>query len=1005
MDLPGYYEDASVFRVGEEPDRAYYIPFTSTEKALSDCREDSEEFMPLSGDWHFRWYPDIAEADGNFTAPCFDADAFDTLPVPSVWQMHGYDRHQYTNINYPIPFDPPYVPDKVPCGAYIRDFDIPDVADTRRYLNFEGVDSCVYVYLNGKFVGYSQVSHSTAEFDITDFVVPGRNRLAVLVLKWCDGTYLEDQDKLRMSGIFRDVYILARPATHIRDYFIKQHISDDFKRAKIDIHVEFVGESAAAECTLFAPDGSLAATARVKDGYAAIDIESPQLWNAEDPLLYTLLISACGETIAEKVGLRRIEVKHSTVLVNGVNVKLRGVNRHDSDPVRGYAVTREDMQRDLTLMKKHNINAIRTSHYPNAPEFVKLCDEYGFYLVDEADIESHGAWSLYGGGESTMALLACDERFEKAIFDRIHRCVERDKNRPSVIFWSLGNESGYGENFVKAAHWVKEYDPARLIHYESAVHPLPGTSPDESVLDVNSRMYPSTGFVKDYAAGSPDKPLMLCEFCHAMGNGPGDLEDYFKLIFRNDCLCGGMIWEWCEHAVYAGDAPDGKKKFLYGGDFGEFPDDGNFCVDGLVAPDRQPSTGLKEYANVIRPIRIAAVSCENGEFALTNMLDFTDIRDRVRVTYKIVSDGDVINTGELKGISAPPHGSVRFEVPYDAQNIMSRPGLSYIIFEYFQSCELPLTRAGHRLGFDQIILASNVRASASALPDGRIRVSDEARRTVISSDKFRYVFSKRSGLFDELVWHGVPLTVRPMDINIWRAPTDNDMYIVKEWRAAGYDRALTKVRRVEVSDEGRRAVIRAQLALIPVSLGKVMEVTEEFVVDAAGAITCSLVAERAAGLPYLPRFGLRMYLPRGFENCEYCGCGPYESYVDKHRASYRGVFCDTVTNMYVDYIKPQENGSHYACDYIDLSGPDAAVCVESEEPFSFSALHYTEEELTVKKHDFELEDAGCTVLCLDMAQSGIGSNSCGPELLPKYRLDAQTLSVKLRITPRHSQDK
>lgn len=999
MEIPGYYEDPSTFRVGTQPDRAYYIPFTDAAKALGARREQSDEFISLDGDWQFRYFEDVESVDGGFISPDFDCRGFGTLPVPSVWQMYGFDRHQYTNINYPIPFDPPYVPAKVPCGAYIRDFDSEKSGDTREFLNFEGVDSCIYVYINGRFVGYSQVSHSTCEFDITDYLVPGQNRLAALVLKWCDGTYLEDQDKLRMSGIYRDVYILKRPREHVRDYFIKTLLADNFKSARLGIHIEFAGEADGAECTLFAPDGGMIASVRTDGGDAEIPVDAPKLWNAEDPKLYTLIISSCGETIAEKVGFRRIEIKRSTVLLNGVNVKLRGVNRHDSDPVNGFAVTRDQMLLDLRLMKEHNINAIRTSHYPNAPEFVKMCDEYGFYLVDEADIESHGAFSLYGGGESTMALLACDERFGPAILDRVRRCVERDKNRPSVIFWSLGNEAGYGENFVRAARWVRQFDDTRLVHYESAVHPLPGHTPDESVLDVNSRMYPSTEFVKEYAENKPDKPLMLCELCHAMGNGPGDLEDYFRIIYRFDCLCGGMIWEWCDHAVYAGNAPGGVKKFLYGGDFGDYPNDGNFCADGLVTPDRRPSTGLREYANVIRPVRVTAVSCENGEFSLTNMLDFTDISDRVRVTYKIVSDGATLARGELEGLCAPAHGSVRIEVPYDAQDIMRRPGLSYIMFEYLQSYDLPLTKAGHRLGFDQIILSQNRRKDDCTQPSGKVRVSDGPFRSVIENDKFRYVFSKRSGLFDELVWHGVPLTVRPMEINIWRAPTDNDMYIVKEWRAAGYDRTLTRVREAQIIDEGRRAVIRARLALTPVSLGTVMEVTEEFVVDAAGAISCSLRAERNTKLPYLPRFGLRVFLPRGFEECEYCGYGPYESYVDKHRASRKDVFRDTVSGMYVDYIMPQENGSHYGCDFVRLSGQDAAVRFESSEPFSFSALHYTQEELTLKKHDFELEDAGCTVACLDMAQSGIGSNSCGPELLPKYRLQAKKFDFKLRIVP------
>ena len=527
--------------------------------------------------------------------------------MPSNWQLHGYDKPQYTNVCYPIPYDPPYVPDDIPVGIYQRSYNYsPDGND--RILVFEGIDSCVYLYINGEFAGYSQVSHSTSEFDITPLLREGENKITAAVLKWCDGTYLEDQDKIRLSGIFRDVYVLSRPKVRLENYIVKTLISDDAS-AKL----EFTPFGCDVTATLTDRDGNTVTNFSATDGEkTVINIQVPKLWSAEKPYLYDLTVFAGDEAIGEKVGFRRISVENGVFKVNGQAVKFKGVNRHDSYPDTGYYASVSQMKADLILMKKHNINAVRTSHYPNSPLFYQLCDQMGFYVIDEADMESHGCVEVYNNFKwdapepyNGIALIACDKQFEKAITDRAEALVKRDINRPCVVFWSLGNESGWGENMLAAGRLVKSLDETRLLHYEST-HRLDDTPTD--ILDVVSGMYWDTKEMAGFLEKQDEhRPFVLCEYCHAMGNGPGDLENYHNAFYSSPRFCGGFVWEWCDHTVPQGVA-DGRVKYGYGGDFGEKHNDSNFCMDGLVYPDRTPHTGLLELKQAYRPVRVLAGS-------------------------------------------------------------------------------------------------------------------------------------------------------------------------------------------------------------------------------------------------------------------------------------------------------------------------------------------------------------------------------------------------------------
>lgn len=966
MKIERYFENPEKLHIGCEENRAYYIPYSDIETALSGEREKSDRFLLLNGTWKFKYFKNIYECEEFVTDGLTDPDE---IPVPSCWQNHGCDKHQYTNTRYPFPFDPPYVPHDNPCGAYVKEFDFKKDSG-KYYLNFEGVDSCFYVWINKEFVGYSQVSHSTSEFDITDKLNDGKNTLCVLVLKWCDGSYLEDQDKFRMSGIFRDVYILSRDDEHIRDFFIKTK-----KDGSITIDID----GPETEAVLYDAGKELA---RQKGTSIEFKAENPTLWNAENPYLYTLVLKCGKEIIVQKIGIREIEIKDSVVYVNDVMVRMKGVNRHDSDPVTGYTISREQALKDLTLMKQCNVNAIRTSHYPNSPWFYEMCDEYGFYVVDEADIESHGCNNLYRKEwESTFGFIAQDPSYSTAILDRIQRCVIRDKNRTSVMLWSLGNESGYGESFEKALEWIKSYDTSRLTHYESSIYESFGHKNDVHLLDVYSRMYASPEFIDTYfdvwnngaewkeALPRPDrkKPFMQCEYIHAMGNGPGSIEDYMERMDKYPEFFGAWVWEWCDHAIYKGEK-NGKPVYYYGGDHGEFPHDGNFCMDGLVYPDRTPHTGLMEYKNAIRPIR---AELKGDRIILTNKLDFTNTADLFDIHFTYYINGISRGTGVFFGNGIAPHGTEEFILPEYEAKPNDEAGIK---IDYILKKDMPLVNAGSEMGFDYLTIKEG-KNERPVHENGSIDFSDAETEITVSGSGFEYKYDKLKGIFTKLT----EAVNSPLEWNIWRAPTDNDRVIRIEWEKAGFDRAYTRAYNTSVQKSDNSVVINTTLAVVSLIVQRIVDIEAQWTIYADGTVALKASCKTDKDMPFLPRFGLRMHICSCMDNVEYFGYGPYESYIDKHLASYPAVFGSTVDMLHEDYIKPQENGSHCGIKYVKLSGNNHEVDVWGNN-LSFNASHYTQEELTNKAHNFELEKCSDIVLCIDYAQSGIGSNSCGPQL-------------------------
>ena len=1008
MIVPRYYENLSVLHENTMPARAYYIPASRRMDNLVEHREESDRMQLLNGTWKFQYFNSIYDIQDSFFEKNYDTENFDEIQVPSVWQMAGYDTHQYTNIRYPFPFDPPYVPQDIPCGAYVHTFEYSrDEKAPKSFLNFEGVDSCFYVWINGSYIGYSQVSHMTSEFDVTDVLQDGTNTVAVLVMKWCDGSYLEDQDKFRMSGIFRDVYILKRPKQAISDYHIKTRIEDML--AKVEIEMKFYSPLN-VKISVEDRNGAVVALGSIaEEGKAVLEIASPELWNTENPYLYKLILETENEVIVDHIALRKIEIKDQVIYLNGQKIKFRGVNRHDSDPVTGFTINTEQITTDLTLMKQHNFNAIRSSHYPNAPFFYEMCDKYGFMIIDEADIEAHGPFMIYRKEDTDYnrfkrwnEKIADDPVWEEAIVDRVKLMVERDKNRFCIVMWSMGNESAYGCNFEKALEWTKNFDPDRITQYESARYRNYDETYDYSNLDVYSRMYPALSEIQEYLDKDGSKPFLLVEYCHSMGNGPGDFEDYFQMIQDNDKMCGGFVWEWCDHAIAHGTAENGKTIYAYGGDHGEEIHDGNFCMDGLVYPDRTVHTGLLEYKNVYRPARVISYNKESGELVLHNYMDFDDLKDYVKISYELTQDGLMISKGILPEFSVAPHGegktNLKINVPEN--------GKCYLKLIYHLKKELPLLDEDHILGFDEIEVSkedTKCKLAEKWIPktvvDSELQVNENDTQIHIKGREFAYTIDKRTALFTEMKFAGREYLNHPMELNIWRAPTDNDMYIKSEWKKAHYDKAYTRAYTTEVVQGKHGVKITSHASVVAETVQKILDVTITWKIEVAGKIDADIAVTKDDEFPDLPRFGVRMFLDKKLSAVRYFGMGPQESYCDKHQAASHGLYRADVGDLHEDYIRPQENGSHYDCEYVELNNSRYGIVASAEKAFSFNASYYTQEELEKKTHNYELIESDSVVFCVDYALNGIGSNSCGPVVLDQYRFDDVLFRFQFTLIP------
>lgn len=1010
------HQNQKKLHIGCEKPHAYFVPFESDAKALSDLRGQSAYFTSLCGDWDFYYYDSLTDLE-DFTLPDFPRDGMEKMPVPRSWQTkidRGYDTPNYTNVRYPFPFDPPFVPNDNPCGLYLRDFEMP--ADTpkekRIYLNFEGVDSCFYLFVNNQFAAYSQVSHMTSEIDVTDYLRAGTNTLAVVVLKWCDGSYLEDQDKFRFSGIFREVYLLARDKTHVTDIDVRTALSDDFSVATARVSLLTSGALSAA-WRLETPDGCTVACGEcIADGKGEfnLSVDKPALWSDETPNLYRLFITAGNEHICLFVGFRDFRVVNRVMLINGKKVKARGVNRHDSHPYLGSATPLDHMIADLMLLKRHNINMIRTSHYPNDPRFVGLCDKYGFLVVDEADLETHGAaqngnWDIFTDSPD----------WTDAYLDRMERMYERDKNHACVILWSVGNESGTGRNHRAMSEYIKSRDPRNLVHSEDICRRLvdgcknpvyerkQGADMQCDWVDVDSRMYPSTrGILREYTNNKYLKnPLFLCEYSHAMGNGPGDLKQYWDLIYKYDWFFGGCVWEMLDHSVATGDHIYADPHFVYGGDFGDYPHDSNFCVDGLVSPTREPHTGMKEYKNVIKPFRL---TYEEGKLRVKNLRCFTSLAD-LDLYWILERNGKTVAEGRLLSLNVAPGKSRTYQLPHF--NAALTGEWCTLTVRLCQNTSTAWAAAGFEVGFEQFELSekkTDARIADAISATAAVTVKEYDGTICIRTPETVYTVDRVHGLITSMVDRGTELLCSPIDLTVWRAPTDNDRRIRRKWEARELQNATTKCYGCEIIEQNDKYVrMRAALSLGGKSYRPVLHADAVYTFYAEGGVTLDFDAKvREFGeFNMLPRFGVEMRLPEGFERLRFFGRGPGASYTDLRHSSVLGDHETTVTKHFEHYVRPQENMAHTDTKWMFVSNLEGhgLLALMTEKDFSFNCSHYTSKMLTETKHDYELKPLRETVLNLDYRHNGIGTNSCGPELAEEFRLSEKEFHFGIRLLP------
>ena len=1001
--IKDYHKDLNTLHVGTEKPRAYFIPYGTEESALNGSREDSCFFKNLSGSWDFKFYESVENLPSDRGAKIKFTDK---MPVPSSWQYSigkGYDVPQYTNVTYPFAYDPPKVPEKNPAALYRRTFTLSDTVTSGKdvMLNFDGVDSCFYLFVNGEFAGYSEVSHATSEFNITHLVHAGENTLSVLVVKWCSTSYLEDQDKFRSSGIFREVYLIYRARRRIEDLQVSAIPAPSLGKAPVTLKLR-TNRPLEVHFSLKNAEGEEIATGdATADGNTEItvaELKSPRLWSDEDPYLYTLIIKADDEFIPVKVGVRRIEIKKKVVYINGEKVKAKGVNRHDSNPWVGAAVSLESMREDLLIMKRNNINMVRTSHYPNDPRFAELCDIYGIYMCDEADAECHGIPDIYCDDPE----LTNDPAWEHVYLDRVERLYERDKNHPSVIMWSVGNESGPGANHKAMRDFLKSRDTTRIIHIEDEsrrVYDIDMATSDpkaaraktdkyRSYTEIESRMYPEIEKLGYYFGKNSRAtgPLFLCEYVHAMGNGPGGIGDYVELMYKEDEFFGGCVWEFSDHSVATGKARFASPDFIYGGDSGEFPHDSNFCVDGLVDPDRKPHTGMLEVKAAYRPLDF---SFENGKLTVTSRRLFTDLSD-LTLSYTVEKNGVIVKSVALGVLDIAPGKKKSFKIDAPSGGFTTLNVCANLAYKR------EWADAGYEVAHAQFILNGEIEENYSML-GATLTESDD--QFTVAFDECTVSIGRRSGLIESFIADGEEMLTAPVTPMVWRAPTDNDRKIKREWMEKQLDRAHLVCDAVRAEECAHGVSIEAKLVLMSESESTIAVMDVVYDVTGGRGVSVSCRATVADGIPSLPRFGFRFTLPERMEKVRYLGYGPYESYEDKHLASHIALHRTTVTDNFVDYIKPQENGAHCGCLFADVFAEHGHGIYFSARSFSLSVSHYTPEALTEAKHRYELSPALDTTVIIDYRNAGIGSASCGPTLPQKYQINEREFDFKFNFKP------
>lgn len=996
------------------------VPFPDTATALEGDRGASPWFRLLNGTWKFKFSTNPASAPAELHRPDLDDSDWDDIAVPGNWQLQGYDRPIYLNVRYPFPKeDYPRVPEEDnPTGSYRTRFEIPhDWAGRQVFVVFEGVDSAFHLWVNGQPAGYSQDSRLPAEFDLTPYLHEGENVLAARVYRWSDGSWLEDQDFWRLSGIFRDVYLFAAPRVHIRDFAVRTDLDESCRDAVLRLTASVRNYTAgtvdgyAVQAMLYDPedralfDEPLRARISLEgNSEVTLDLEravaDPAKWSAEHPNLYTLvvtLLDSAGHLLEVercRVGFRKVEIRGGQFLVNGVPIHFKGVNRHEHDPRTGHTVSVESMVQDIRLMKQFNINAVRTCHYPNDPRWYDLCDRYGLYVIDEANVETHGVWEIP----------ANDPAFREAFVDRVARMVERDKNHPCVVIWSLGNESGYGPNHDVMAAWIREHDLSRPIHYESAF--------DAPVVDMVSVMYPRLlpafnaapdarrrkSLIELAEQEGETRPLLMCEYAHSMGNSPGNLKEYWDAIESHTRCIGGFVWDWVDQGILQRMA-DGVEWYAYGGDFGEAQHDLDFCINGMIWPDRTPHPCLWEYKKVLEPVRVTAVNLDDGLFEVENRYHFSDL-SQLALAWKVVAEGEVLQRGMLAIPSVGPGKRAKLRVPFE--RLSPAPGLEYrLVLSFALASKTSWAEAGHEVAWAQFKLpfaAPRPRVAVRSLPE--LQMAASAAQLTLSGGGWTLTFDSASGRIGSWQHGGAPVLRTGPAANLWRAPTDNDLNtwgeerMAMHWREAGLDRLREHLVKFEFRRLGPQAArIEARTQLLAPGGPERFRVEYSYTVLGSGDLLLRTRLLPQGDLPPLPRFGLQMVLPGRFNTFTWYGRGPIETYADRNRGAQVGVYRGTVDEQYVPYIFPQENGNKTDVRWAALTGRDGAgLLLVGEEFLNVTALHFTVRDLERAMHTCDLVRRRDITLSVDDRQCGLGSASCGPGPLPQYLIDPREMS-------------
>ena len=1001
------WENHQIDGINRMPARAHFLTFPSKEKALLNNNRYTHAFKNLNGVWKFMFLDAPEYSPEGFFNSDFDVTKMDDITVPGNWQLQGYGKMHYSDLWYNFPINPPYVPTENPTGIYKRTFFVEEsYRDKKIIIRFCGVDSAYHLWINGKEVGYSKVARNESEFDITDLIRVGEeNDVTVRVYQWSDGTYLEDQDMWWESGIFRDVELIGVPKDGINDYKVIADLDDEYKNGifkveaflrttkEVNVTFELVD---AGENTVFTK------TVVAKEGKACIDevIADVNHWTAETPYLYKLFMTVedngqIVEVIPQNVGFRNIRLNGETFLVNGVAIKFKGVNRHDYSPQNGRVVSREEIEKDIILMKQFNINAIRTSHYPNSYYLYDLCDEYGMYLIAETDLECHG-FELTGD----YKWITDDPSWELAYVSRMTRMIERDKNHPAIIFWSLGNESAFGCNFRKMTDVAHEMDPTRLVHYEGDF--------DVESADVYSTMYtwienPKKPYLMKDIIEKSKKPHIHCEYCHAMGNGPGNLKDYQDLVYAHDKLQGGFVWEWFDHGIESF-TESGEKYYRYGGDFGDDPSNKDFCIDGLIMPDRTPSPGLYEYKKVIEPITTTAVDIQKGIINLLSRYDFANL-DSFNLVYKVMEDDVILQTGFMAVPSIEARANKDITLPYNLSAIKVKPGAHYYVNISYQLREdTRYASSGHELATAQFELPL-YKEGIVVRPEGILNVEKEHTTLHVKGANFSLDFNLVNGNLMNIVRDGMQVLSKGPRLTLWRAPISNDMEIIDKLKKVYFLHLEHEVvMNIDYHMEGN--ILKVEVDTINSTTNSAWHFKTKYVytVCPSGDILIDVEGTPSGRVDLapdmLPRIGVSMHLDKSMEHVRYFGMGPGENYADSKEAAQMGLYANTVDGLFTNYVIPQENGNHMGCKWVSMTNDRGmGLLASTEGDFNFSASWYEDKDLDDAKHTCDLVKRDYIVFNVDYKQNALGTNSCGQWQLDKYRAKFEDFKLSFRLTP------